>query len=73
MNRDQIEGSLRQVTGKVKERWGMLTGDPVGAAGGRRDQLAGKVQMRRGISNQLAARQLKDFMYRNRNWNLSNR
>lgn len=73
MNRDQMEGRWKQVAGKAKEHWARLTGDTLAAAAGRRDQLAGRIQERRGISNQQAARQIKDFMYRNRNWYLLNR
>lgn len=73
MNRDQVEGGWMQVTGKVKEHWGNLTGDPSVAAAGRRAQWAGKVRERRGISKQQSARQLKEFMQRNRNWYLPNR
>jgi uncharacterized protein YjbJ (UPF0337 family) len=73
MNRDQLEGSWRQVAGKMKERWGTMTGDPLVAAAGRREQLGGRVQKRRGISTEQSARQLSEFMYRNRNWYLLNR
>lgn len=73
MNRDRMEGKWRQVTGQVKEYWGMLTGDPPVAVAGRRKQLAGRIQERRGISKQQAARQLRDFMCRNRDWYPSNR
>lgn len=73
MNRDRIEGSLRQFAGKVKERWGWLTNDPLCELSGRRAQIAGRIQERYGRSKEEAARQLKDFLRRNRNWNLSNR
>ncbi len=66
MNLDQMEGSLWQALGQVKEQWGVLVGDSYVAAAGRRDQLAGKIQQRRGNAKQDAARQLEDFMYRNR-------
>lgn len=68
MNRDRLYGIWKQFTGKVKEQWGTLTGDPVAAAAGRRDRLLGRIQEQRGISKQEADRQLSDFMRRNRNW-----
>jgi uncharacterized protein YjbJ (UPF0337 family) len=68
MNRDRIQGICRQFGGKLKEHWGTLTDDPLAAAAGRRDRLAGRIQEQRGISKQEAARQLEDFMSRNRNW-----
>lgn len=74
MNRDRVQGSCRQIGGRLKEFWGVLSDDPVIAAAGRRDRLAGRVQERRGISRQHADRQLDDFMRRNRNWwNLTGR
>lgn len=68
MNRDRLRGVCRQFGGKVKERWGTLTGDSLAAAAGTRDQLAGRIQEQRGIAKQEADRQLEDFMNRNRNW-----
>ena len=73
MNRDQVEGRLRQATGKMKEHWGMLSRDPYVADAGRRDQLFGRIQERRGNSHEEFSRQLQEFMRRNRNWNLLNR
>jgi uncharacterized protein YjbJ (UPF0337 family) len=73
MNRDRFEGNWKQFGGKVKEQWGRLTNDPQREFGGRRGQRAGRTQERYGISKEEAARQLKDFLDRNRNWDLSNR
>ncbi len=73
MNRDRLEGNWKQFGGKVKERWGRLTHDPQCESAGRRDQVAGIVQERYGISIEEAARQLQDFLDRNRNWDLPNR
>jgi uncharacterized protein YjbJ (UPF0337 family) len=68
MNQDRIHGIWKQFGGKIKERWGMLTEDPLAVAAGRHDRLAGRAQEQRGISKQEAARQLEDFRSRNRNW-----
>jgi uncharacterized protein YjbJ (UPF0337 family) len=73
MNRDRFEGGWKQFSGKVKERWGRLTHDPQRELAGRREQLAGRIQERCGISKEEAARQLRDFLDRNRNWDLSKR
>jgi uncharacterized protein YjbJ (UPF0337 family) len=64
MNWDRIEGSWKQLTGRVKEQWGQLTDDDLDVVAGRRDQLAGKIQERYGIAlneanEQLAAWQRK--------------
>lgn len=68
MNRDRLQGNWKQISGKLQEHWGALTDDPLTAAAGRRDRLAGRVLEQRGISKQQADRQLEDFLVRNRNW-----
>jgi uncharacterized protein YjbJ (UPF0337 family) len=73
MNRDRFEGSWKQFAGRVKEQLGKLTSDPQREFAGRRDRLAGRIQERYGISKEEAARQLRDFLDRNRDWNLSSR
>jgi uncharacterized protein YjbJ (UPF0337 family) len=58
MNWDQIEGNWKQVVGKAKEQWGNLTDDDLNVAAGRRDQLAGKIQERYGITKEETEKQL---------------
>ena len=41
MNRDQIKGDWKQMTGKVKEKWGKLTDNDLTTIAGQRDQLVG--------------------------------
>lgn len=71
MNRDRIEGNWRQFSGSLREQWSKLLGDESGVEAGRRDQLAGSIQVRHGDSQEEAERQVRDFLYRNRNWNPS--
>jgi len=73
MNRDRLEGKWKQLGGKIDEQWGRLTGDTRLQLAGRRDQLKGRIQERHGISTEKAANQLKDFLNRNRKWDLSSR
>ena len=73
MNRDLVEGSWKQFSGKLKEQWGMLIRNESSTDAGRRDQLAGSIQVRHGYSKVEAERQVSDFLQRNRNWNLSRR
>ena len=68
MNQDRFAGIWKQIRGKVKESWGRLTNNPLAVTAGRRDQFTGSHQERHGISKEKAARQLKDFLDRNRNW-----
>ncbi len=58
MNWDRIEGNWKQLTGKAKVQWGKLTDDDLDVIGGRRDQLAGKLQERYGIAKDAADKQI---------------
>lgn len=73
MNRDRVEGGWKQISGKLKEQLGRLTGNDSGVEDGRRDQLAGSIQVRHGRSQEETERQVKDFLQRNRDWNISRR
>jgi uncharacterized protein YjbJ (UPF0337 family) len=44
MDRDRIEGPIKDAGGKAKEEWGDLTDNPETEAEGQADQLEGKVQ-----------------------------
>lgn len=44
MNSDVIKGKWKQLTGKIKERWGDLTDDDLQAADGHAEYLVGKLQ-----------------------------
>ncbi|AOI59312.1 general stress protein CsbD [Burkholderia diffusa] len=48
MDRNRIEGKLRQVRGSVKEALGKVTGDRETEAEGVAEQQAGKVQEKAG-------------------------
>ena len=73
MNREQVEGNWKQFSGKLKEQWGRLAQNDSAVAAGKRDQLAGSIQLRHGISKEDTERQVRDFLYRNRDWDLSRR
>jgi uncharacterized protein YjbJ (UPF0337 family) len=73
MNWNRVEGSWKQLSGKADEMWCMLIGDEPGVDAARHTQLAGSIQVRRGMSEEEAERQIGDFAYRNRDWNLSRR
>lgn len=64
MNWDRIEGNWKQFTGKVREQWGKLTDDDLTVVAGKRDQLAGKVQERYGLTKEEAERQIDDWTSR---------
>lgn len=73
MNRDRFEGKWTQLSGRMREHWGRLIHDRLSVVAGKHDQLAGKYQEQYGIYKEESRRQLKEFLRRNRDWNLSNR
>jgi uncharacterized protein YjbJ (UPF0337 family) len=54
MNWDTVEGNWKQMTGKMREKWGKLTDDDWKAIGGKKDQFLGKLQERYGYSRDQA-------------------
>ncbi len=61
MNEDRIKGKWKQLTGKIKSRWGDLTDDDLQVADGDREYLAGKIQERYGIARDEAKKQIDEF------------
>lgn len=58
---DRVEGSWKQLTGKVKQQWGRLTDDDLTAIAGKRDQLVGKIQERYGYAKDRVEKEIRDF------------
>jgi uncharacterized protein YjbJ (UPF0337 family) len=61
MNNDRIKGNWKQLTGKIKAKWGDLTDDDLTAAEGNQEYLVGKLQERYGIAKDEATRQVREF------------
>ena len=61
MNEDIIKGKWKQITGRVKEKWGKLTDDDLKEAEGNRDYLRGKVQEKYGLTKEKAEEQVAAF------------
>ncbi|ARS50414.1 MULTISPECIES: CsbD family protein [Pseudomonadaceae] len=61
MNSDIIKGKWKQLSGRIKERWGNLTDDDLNVADGHSDYLAGKLQERYGWTKEKAQQELRDF------------
>jgi uncharacterized protein YjbJ (UPF0337 family) len=62
MDWDRVQGSWKQLTGGVKEKWGKLTDDDLTAINGRRDQLEGKIQERYGIAKDQVRKDVDDWL-----------
>ena len=61
MNWAQIKGDWKQMTGKVKEKWGKLTDNDLTTIAGQRDQMVGILQERYGYAKERAEKELSDF------------
>lgn len=66
MNWDIVEGNWKQFKGKVKSQWGNLTDDQLDVIGGKRVELAGKIQEAYGLTKDEAETQIKEFEERNK-------
>src|SRR6266481_2339357 len=62
MNWDQIEGKWKEMKGQLREKWGNLTDDDLEMIAGRRGQLIGRLQIRYGIANEEASKQVDEFV-----------
>ena len=61
MNWVRLEGSLREMTGRIKQHWGRLVSDNETETDGQHDELVGKIQQTYGISRDEAERQINDW------------
>ena len=64
MNWDTVKGDWKQLSGKVKEKWGDLTDDDIAKINGQREQLEGKLQERYGLAKDEAKKQVDDWSTR---------
>ena len=67
MNWDLIEGNWKQFKGNVKQQWSKLTDDQLEVIAGKREHLAGKIQVMYGIGKDEAEHQLSDWQSNQKN------
>lgn len=67
MDWNRVEGSWKQIKGKVKEKWGQLTDDDLNMIAGSRDQLEGKIQQRYGLGKDQVRKDVDDW-YASQRW-----
>jgi uncharacterized protein YjbJ (UPF0337 family) len=48
MNKDIVNGKLKQMGGEIKRKWGSLTDDDLMQAEGSYDKMIGRIQERTG-------------------------
>jgi len=59
MNRDQMKGKFKQLSGEIKRKWGQVTDDDVKEAEGNMEKLVGKIQERSGDEREAIEKWLK--------------
>ncbi|WP_439923005.1 CsbD family protein [Nitrobacter sp. JJSN] len=67
MDWNRVEGSWKQLKGKVKEQWGKLTDDDLDVIAGKRDQLEGKIQERYGYQKEQTKKEVENW-YDRQSW-----
>ena len=73
MNHERIAGKWKQFSGALRECWGVWTANRRCVDQGRRDQSAGRAQELYGINKEKQQRELSEFLYRNRRWDIPSR
>jgi uncharacterized protein YjbJ (UPF0337 family) len=68
MNTERISRLVLHFSGVLTELWGEITGDTLRTEAGRRKQFAARNELRNAISDAQSARELREFLHRNRNW-----
>ena len=58
---NRIAGSWKQLEGKVKAKWGLLTDDDLMTINGSRELFVGKIQERYGIAKDEARKQVDEY------------
>ena len=67
MNWDLIEGNWKQFKGNVKQQWSKLTDEQLEIIAGKREHLAGKIQVMYGIGKDEAEHQLSSWQNNQKN------
>jgi uncharacterized protein YjbJ (UPF0337 family) len=61
VNWDRIEGNWKQLKGKVRQTWAEITDDDFDRIAGKKDELVGKLQEKKGIARDEAEREVQEW------------
>lgn len=64
MNEDIVKGKWKELRGRVRERWGKVTGDDVERLKGSSDELIGLLQQRYGYEREQARKEIQEWAKR---------
>lgn len=62
MNWDTVSGRWKELSGKVRSKWGKLTDDDINVIAGKKDMLVGRLQQHYGLERDRAEREVDDFL-----------
>ncbi|TAK74732.1 MAG: CsbD family protein [Gammaproteobacteria bacterium] len=65
MNKDMIKGQWREIKGKVKRKWGMLTDDELAQIEGTYEELEEKLHETYSCQNDEIKKQIDTYLYAN--------
>jgi uncharacterized protein YjbJ (UPF0337 family)/ElaB/YqjD/DUF883 family membrane-anchored ribosome-binding protein len=68
MNQDILQGKLKALQGRIKERWGKLTSDDILRIDGKYNELVGVVQERYGYTRDNAVAEVNAFIENTQAW-----
>ena len=63
MNSDIVQGNWKQLSGKIKQKWGKLTDDDLMRAKGDKEYLVGKLHEQFGLAKDKAQDELQTLGY----------
>jgi uncharacterized protein YjbJ (UPF0337 family) len=64
MNEDILKGKWKELRGKVRQRWGKVTGDDIEQLQGTHEELVGLLQKRYGYERKQAAKEVQEWVNR---------
>jgi uncharacterized protein YjbJ (UPF0337 family) len=59
MNKEQLKGKFKQMSGEIKRKWGEMTDDDVTRAEGSLEKLIGRIQERSGDQREVIEKWFK--------------
>ena len=59
MNKEQLKGKFKQMSGEIKRKWGKVTDDDVMQAEGSLQKLIGRIQERSGDQREVIEKWFK--------------
>jgi uncharacterized protein YjbJ (UPF0337 family) len=64
MNEDIVKGKWKELRGKVRQRWGKVTGDDVEKLKGTHEELVGLLQKRYGYERKQVEKEVQEWANR---------